>query len=141
MKRLQNMAAKGILPRHLATCPIPICQSCLFGHMSRHARRHKGKQEPDKLSKGLTFPGQCVSFDQIESPHPGIIAQMKGTPIRERHHVATVFVDNYSDFTFVYLQRTTNSWHRRNLNNIQDQFVSQLKNTIPTTVDSSNKSG
>jgi hypothetical protein len=29
--------------------------------------------------------------------HPGLIAQIKGTPTRDRYHIATIFVDHSSD--------------------------------------------
>jgi Reverse transcriptase (RNA-dependent DNA polymerase)/GAG-pre-integrase domain len=108
MKRIQRMATQGILPKHLATCPLPICQSCLFGKMSRKAWRQKGDIS-SQIGQGVVRSGQCVSVDQLESPHPGIIAQMKGVPTRERYTTATVFIDHHSDFTFVYLQRTTSA--------------------------------
>jgi hypothetical protein len=41
------------------------------------------------------------------SPIPGHIAQMKGIPTRERYNAATVFVDHYSDVTYIHLQKPT----------------------------------
>lgn len=35
MKRLQTMAKLGMLPSRIKDCPIPICQSCLYGRMTR----------------------------------------------------------------------------------------------------------
>jgi hypothetical protein len=108
MRRIQQIAAKGIIPRRLASCPIPICQSCLFGKMSRTAWRQKGDLQTP-IGQTITRAGQCLSVDQLESPHPGIIAQLKGIPTRDRYTVSTIFVDHYSDYTFVYLQRTTSA--------------------------------
>jgi GAG-pre-integrase domain len=105
MKLLQQMAAQGRLPRRLANCQVPICQSCLFGKMSRTAWLQKG-ETIQSVAHGVVRSGQCVSVDQLESLHPGIIAQLKGIPTRDRYCVATIFVDHHSDFTFVYLQRS-----------------------------------
>jgi hypothetical protein len=53
--------------------------------------------------------GGLVSVDQIQSSAPGIIAQMKGIPTRRRYHIATIYVDHESDYTYVHLQQSTNS--------------------------------
>ncbi len=105
MHRLQMMAKRGILPSRLAKCRIPACQSCMFGKMDKRNWRTKQYNEGglDKATK----PGEMVSVDQLQSPVPGLIAQLKGTPTRERYTCATVFVDHYSDLTFIYLQRST----------------------------------
>ena len=52
-----------------------------------------------------TRPGQIVSVDQLESNTPGFIAQLKGKLTQQRYNYATVFVDQFSGYTFVYLQR------------------------------------
>ena len=54
-------------------------------------------------------PGACVSVDQLESPDAGLIAQLKGTPTTARYTCATLFVDHFSDLTFVHLQKSTNA--------------------------------
>jgi GAG-pre-integrase domain len=48
MKKIQYMASKGLLPRRIATCPIPMCQSCLFGKMTRKAWRTKQDPQPSR---------------------------------------------------------------------------------------------
>ena len=57
----------------------------------------------------VNAPGAVVSVDQLESSTPGFIGQLKGWLTRQRYSCATVFVDHYSDLTFVYLQRTTSA--------------------------------
>ena len=61
------------------------------------------------LSRVATEPGQIVSVDQLESPTPGFIAQLKGTLTKQRYKYATVFVDQYSRLSYVHLQRTITS--------------------------------
>jgi GAG-pre-integrase domain len=34
MKRIQNLAVKGILPKRIAKCKIPLCPACVFGKMT-----------------------------------------------------------------------------------------------------------
>jgi hypothetical protein len=55
----------------------------------------------------LDHPGACVSVDTLESPDAGLIAQLQGTPTHQRYKYATVFVDQFSDLTFVHLQKTS----------------------------------
>ena len=57
----------------------------------------------------MTAPGQCVSVDQLVSPSPGLVAQMKGIPTTRRFQAATVFVDQYSRLTYLHLQETLSS--------------------------------
>eukprot|EP00978_Attheya_sp_CCMP212_P025958 scaffold84501_cov28-Attheya_sp.AAC.3 len=66
-------------------------------------KTRKNEDEPEKV----TEPGQVVSVDQMVSPTPGIIAQMTGILlITKRYKYATVFVDQYSRFSYVHLQKT-----------------------------------
>ena len=51
----------------------------------------------------------CVSVDQLESMSPGFIAQLKGNLTSAKYRYATVFVDQYSKLSFVFLQNTLTS--------------------------------
>ncbi len=57
----------------------------------------------------MTKPDQCVSVDQLSSPTPGLIAQVKGNLTRDRYRVATVFVDHFSDLTYVHMSQSDTS--------------------------------
>lgn len=109
MVRLQRMAKLGMLPSRIGKCPIPICQSCIYGKMTRKQWRYK--QTTNKVeSKTATRPGQIVSVDQLESPIGGFIGQMKGRLYQKhRYKCATVFVDQYSGLSFVHLQQSTSA--------------------------------
>ena len=50
-----------------------------------------------------------VSIDQMDSPSPGFIGQLKGALTTQRYQAATIFVDHYSKLSFVYLQQSTNA--------------------------------
>ncbi len=108
MYRLQKLAAKGILPTKLARCPIPACQSCMYGKMTRQQWQTKSNTK-HHIRQQVSTPGEWVSVDQLISPTPGLIAQLKGSPTRERYRVATIFVDHFTDFTYVHLQSSTTS--------------------------------
>jgi hypothetical protein len=60
-------------------------------------------------SKLCIFPGQFISVDQLESPTPSLIVQLKGIPTTKRYTVATVFIDHFSRLFFVHLQSTLSS--------------------------------
>lgn len=77
MSRLKKMAKAGLLPKKIADCPSPICQSCIYGKMTRKAWRTKPSNNATP-TKVATYPGEIVSVDQLESPVDGFIAQMKG---------------------------------------------------------------
>ena len=50
--------------------------------------------------------GTSVSVDQLVSPTPGLIAQMTGLLMKAKYKVATVYVDQYSSFGYVHLQKS-----------------------------------
>ena len=68
----------------------------------------KGKSNQGKL-KSVTQLGQCVSVDQLESMTPGLIAKLKGRATRNRYQYVTVFINHFSSFLFIYLQKCITS--------------------------------
>jgi hypothetical protein len=101
---LRLMAAREEIPRRLAACRIPKCQSCLHSRATKRAWRTKGQASHIKT---VTKPGQCVSVDQLESPVAGFVGQNKGSFFRKRYKVTTAFVDHFSRLSFVCLQEST----------------------------------
>ena len=93
-KRMFQMTKQGLLPKKLLKGNIPICPACQYGKKHRKPWRTKGSHS--KASRVATEPGQIVSVDQLESPTPGFIAQLKDTLTKQRYKYATVFVDQYS---------------------------------------------
>jgi GAG-pre-integrase domain len=108
MKRLQAMSLRGQLPRRLANCPIPTCQSCLIGKQTRRPWRAKGEPNEDKANR-VAEPGECVSVDQLESSVPGLVGQLKGKLTNKRYKVATIFVDHFPSLSYVHLQLSTSA--------------------------------
>jgi len=106
--RMQAMARAGLLPHVFATCHEPLCTACLYGKATRRPWRTKGTITQGTLRRA-TYAGHCVAVDQCESPTPGLVAQIKGIPTKKRYTSATVFVDMFSDFSFVHFQYTTNA--------------------------------
>lgn len=107
MRRIQRLAQRGILPKRLSKCNVPVCPACLYGKLTRKPWRTSKQKSP--IAPANLKPGELVSVDQIQSNVPGFIAQMKGIPTRQRYKIATVFVDHSSDYTFIFLQRNSSS--------------------------------
>jgi hypothetical protein len=110
MTRLQRLAKLGILPSRIASCKQPLCQACVFGKLTRRPWRYKTKKEMvEQPLKIVWYAGRSVSVDQLESPIPGLIGQMKGILTKKRYKVATVFVDHFTNLSYVHLQTSTNA--------------------------------
>ena len=104
--RLQQMAKRGDLPKRLATVIPPFCAACKYGKQTKRPWRTKG---PQGHIRTMTTPGQVVSVDQLESSTPGFVAQLKGLLTTQQYNYATIFVDQYSKLSFVFLQKRITS--------------------------------
>ena len=67
------------------------------------------KGAPTSPIQKATSLGQIISADQLESSTAGFIAQLKGKLTTQRYRYATVFVDQYSQYAYVYLQQAITS--------------------------------
>ena len=106
--RLQAMAKEGSLPRRLRDCRVPKCASCMYGKMTRRAKRAKNEKSGID-ARIITGPGACVSVDQLESRTMGLIGHMKGNPTVQRYRCATIYIDHYSRLSYVHLQKQLTS--------------------------------
>ncbi|KAL7561622.1 hypothetical protein ACA910_001490 [Epithemia clementina (nom. ined.)] len=106
--RLQHMAKLGTLPSSLAKCPKPFCSACQYGKLTKKPWQYKGGPEKSP-SRPVNTPDQVVSVDQLESTTVGFIAQLKGRLTLQRYKYATVFVDQFSRYSFIYLQKRITS--------------------------------
>jgi len=105
--KLKEMAKQGLIPKKFQHVAAPACSACLFGKATRRAWRHKPRKK--KKVRAITRPGRVVSVDQMKSNIPGLIAQLAGWITKQRYHHATVFVDHYSGFGYVHLQKTASA--------------------------------
>ena len=106
-ERIRQLARLGQLPKRLLTCKKPFCTACQYEKLTKREWRVKGDDK--KSTKVATRPGQIVSVDKLESNTPGFIAQLKGKLTQQRYHYATVFVDQFSGYSFVCLHRCITS--------------------------------
>jgi hypothetical protein len=106
--KLHIMAKLNIIPRHLAKCQVPACGACLFANATR--RQWRGKRQKQWSNPREAYqPGDIVSVDQSVSPIPGLIPQMAGRLTTKRYKYPTVFVDQYSGFFYLYLQKSADA--------------------------------
>src|SRR6056300_397126 len=106
--KLQNMAKQNIIPQRLSKCQPPTCSACLFAKATRRQWRHKRRKYWTE-KKQAQKPGEIVSVDQLISPTPGLVAQMTGILTKKQYTCATIYVDQFSGFGYVYLQKSTNA--------------------------------
>ena len=106
--KLQQMAKQRVLPHHLSKCAIPVCSACQYAKATRRPWRAKIASRSNHLIPP-SKPGEVISVDQLVSPVPGLIAQMTGFITKQRYKYATVYIDQFSGFSFVYLQRTASA--------------------------------
>ena len=106
-RNIRWAAKLGILPPKLAKCENVVCPACLYGKQKRRPWRTKGSQ--DSKIKKASYPGECVSVDQLVSGTPGLVGQITGRLTKSRYQVATIFVDHYSDLDYVHVQESTSA--------------------------------
>ena len=75
--------------------------------MTRRPWRVKG--DAQHKTNIATQPGQMVSVDQLESSTLGFVAQLKAILTTQRYKYALFFVDQYSNLSFVFLQKILTS--------------------------------
>ena len=105
--RIKKLASLGRVPKKLLNCREPRCAECLYGKQTR--RPWRTSKVKNKIGKMPVNPGDMVSVDQLQSAVPGLIAQSKGSLVKNRYLVATIFVDHATDFGYVHLQKSTSS--------------------------------
>ena len=105
-KKIQEMAKQGQLPKYLATCDVPICSACQFGKATRRKWRDKTRKNRRQVVPP-SRPGQVVSVDMMVAGVPGLIPQSAGFLTKKRYTVATVFVDHFSNYSYVHFQKGT----------------------------------
>lgn len=76
-----------------------------MGHQHRDPWRGKGNKLKHIRKESESFPGANTSTDQMVSPYGGLIPQVRGRLMKSKYYGATVFVDHFSDFTYVHLMK------------------------------------
>jgi hypothetical protein len=128
--RLQSMAKQGLLPRYFADMEAPMCASCAYGKATRQPWRTKGAQGQTTKLIPIRRSGDWVLVNQMESPAPGSVGQIKGWLTTKRYCATTVFVDHYSQLTCAYMQFSTRAEETVNAKMAFEAFAAQFGVTI-----------
>ena len=104
--RLKLMAKQGVIPPKYQHVKMPFCAACAYGKATRSPWRSRITNNKDEAEKPKS-PGEVVSVDQMISPTPGLVAQMTGMLTSKRYTCATVYVDQSSGYSFVWVQKST----------------------------------
>jgi hypothetical protein len=77
MRKMQEMAKQGMIPRRLATCRIPTCSACLYSKANKRPWRGKeskqgdGKEMPKRPGQsGISRPAR-ISYSGVDRPDDG----------------------------------------------------------------------
>ena len=105
-ERLKIMAKQGVIPPKFQHVKMPFCAACAFGKATRNPWRSRSTNNKDEVERPRS-PGEVVSVDQIISPTPGLVAQMTGVLTTKRYTCATVYVDQFSGYSFIWIQKST----------------------------------
>jgi hypothetical protein len=98
MTRIQDLAKLGIFGDNntkLASCGPPLCKACLYG------KQHKCpiiSSDLRPIDSSDLCPGNCISANQLESTHPGLVPTYKGSPSTSSFHAGTLFIDHANHF-------------------------------------------
>ena len=106
--RLRIMAQQGVIPPKFQHVKMPFCAACAHGKATRKPWRSRTTNNKDEAWVPQS-PGETVSVDQLISPTPGLVAQMTGMLTTKRYTCATIYVDHFSGYSFVWLQKTTSA--------------------------------
>ena len=119
---LRAMANHGLLPSSILKAETPKCAGCMYGKSTRKPWCTRAPVNSLRVP-AVEHPGDCISIDQLESTTPGFVAQMKGHLTRGRYRVTTIFVDHFSDLSFVHLQPSTSAEHTLQAKQAFEQFA------------------
>jgi hypothetical protein len=105
--KLIAIVEQGEIPKCLSALKgrCPICVSCLFGQAHKRPWRSKSKQKHPNCMPTDYAPGKKTSLNQMVPAQPGLVPQMSGHLTNLCIMAATVFVDHFSDYVYVYLMR------------------------------------
>jgi hypothetical protein len=125
--KLKALAKIGEIPKHLANVLPPVCAGCAFGAMTKVPWKIR---EVTRTVFKATKPGQCVSVDQMISMQVGFYAQLKGRLTKQRYRCATIFVDHFSGYKYIYLMTHLSSEETVASKRAFEQHASELGVTI-----------
>ena len=92
-EQIRELARQGELPKEYITLTSPACAACMYTKTTKRPWRTKTKNNEKLVTKQQMQPGNCVAVDMLNSPTPGLIAQLTGRLTKLWYNYATVYVD------------------------------------------------
>ena len=99
------MAKVETLSRRLISCDVSVCNSCMYDQATKRLLRPKKSKNP-KDTQNLSRPGEYISVDRLISQSPGLTSQMRGRPTHQQYTCTPVYVDQFANYTYTYLQKS-----------------------------------
>jgi hypothetical protein len=99
--KLKLMALQGNIPKQLATTELHFCPTCKYSKSMRNFWKYKNNN--NKIEEA-TQEGQCVFVDSFQSSIASFAAHFKGIYTNKKYRISTVFIDHYSDLSYVFMQ-------------------------------------
>ena len=90
-KKIKILPLLGIIQNRLANDKTPKYEGCIYGSMTKSLWRTKGVQA--SATQKVIAPGKQVLADQLDSPLPVFLDQLKGRLTKHQYRAATVFFD------------------------------------------------
>jgi len=59
--KIKAMAKRGIIPKRLTTCPVPVCTACLYDKATNKPWRSKASDKEREAQHPISRPGECGS--------------------------------------------------------------------------------
>ena len=108
--QISLMAAHGQLPKRLIDCCVPCCTSCLFGKATNTPwGRSKASRDLSKFRLPRSQDSACRWISWNRQRPVSLLSSRGHQPTLWRYRAATVFVDHFSQLSFVHLQQTLSS--------------------------------
>ena len=94
--------------------------------------RSSGDRKPPQTQKNhQRSPNQAKLFlDQLESPTPGFVAQLTGILTNKRYNYVTVFVDGYTGYGYVHLQKSSGSEETLEAKHMFEQICARASHRV-----------
>jgi hypothetical protein len=104
--RNRTSRSSSSLAHITAYSPSALRLAATHAKATKRAWRNKTSKNVEEASQPPR-PGDVISVDQLVSPTPGLVAQMTGTLTTKRYRYATIYVDQATGLSYVYLQKTS----------------------------------
>lgn len=125
---IKRLAEQGIIPKKFFVSLILLSGKATLKTMERE-RQDKTKQSICQPHRN--FPGANTSTDQMISPFGELIPQMKGSRLMQvKYYAATIFVDHFSDYTYVHLMQDTTAEATIEAKNAYESLLHSFSHTV-----------